>query len=175
MRRSELRALGVELPLLPTVVLGALPGDGRWGERLYRLGLDVTASGAAEDTLKTWTAARDASGRRPAKARSSAPAELIAAGCVIVETVAPADGGYRIGDDEIVVIVDGADRAVEDPSAIARPIVEAARGTDPSNLWIGAGPGLHLLPENIVEEKLAALVEATFQARLALAKDQFDL
>ncbi len=175
MRRDELRSLGIELPLLPTVVLGALPGEEGWGERLYRIGLDVTASGADDDTPSTWTPARDASPHRPVKGRSSAPAELIANGCVIVETDAEAPGGYRIDDDEIVAIVDGTNPDVEDPSSIARLVVEAARRSDPSRLWVAASAGLHALPEDVVEEKLAALVEATFQARLALAKDQFDL
>ena len=175
MRRDELRALGIELPVLPTVVLGALPGGAGWAERLYRIGLDVTASGAAEDTPQTWAAARDASPHRPVKARSREPQALVAAGCVIVESDAVPPGGYRIADDRMVVVIDAASPSVEDPNHIARPIVDAARTADPAGLWVAAGPGLDALPDEVVERKLAALVEATFQARLALAKDQFDL
>ncbi len=48
-----------------------------------------------------------------------------------------------------------------------------AQGTA-SALWVAATPGLDGLPEDVAEAKLAALVEGARQARLWLAKEQFD-
>ena len=53
MRRTELERLGIQLPALPTVVLGALPDGAVWAERLGAMGLDVVCSGAAADTAET--------------------------------------------------------------------------------------------------------------------------
>ena len=36
MRRSELEALGIQLPVLPTAVLGALPGPPEWAVPYYQ-------------------------------------------------------------------------------------------------------------------------------------------
>ena len=79
MRREELSALGVELPVLATVVLGALPGDENWARRLASIGLDVVCSGADEDTPATWEEARAVNPYKPVKARSTAPAARRAA------------------------------------------------------------------------------------------------
>jgi hypothetical protein len=38
-----------------------------------------------------------------------------------------------------------------------------------------ATPGLHALPDDVVEAKLRALCEAASQARLAIAKIQFEM
>ena len=175
MRRSALSALGVELPLLPTVVLGPLPGGDGWAERLYRIGLDVTASGAERDNAQTLGAAIANSPYRPVKARAGDAAALVAAGGVILEASdGEPPGGYRLDDDRMVIIIDGT-AMIEDPAVIARWVVEEARADDPSALWVAAGPGLDGLAPDVVEAKLSAMVDATVQARLALAKDQFDL
>jgi methionine synthase II (cobalamin-independent) len=170
--------MGVELPLLPTIAFGALPGAPDWAAALERIGLDVVCSGAAHDTPETWRAAREAVAYRPVKARSDQPGPLIAAGCLLIESDVAEVGprAYRLGSDETVVaVVDGASPEVEDPAAIARPIVEAARAGDAAALWVAATPGLDGLPRDVAEAKLAAMVEAAIQARLALAKDQFEL
>lgn len=177
MRRDELSRLGIQLPVLPTIVLGALPGGPVWAERLARLGLDVVASGAALDTAETWRAAAAAAPHRPCKANAADPAAVAEAGCRLIETRAEVrQGCYRLGPDEAVVAaVTGADPAVEDLNDIGRRVLAAARAGVASALWVVATPGLELLDDERVAAKLTALVEGTQQARLALAKEQFEL
>jgi methionine synthase II (cobalamin-independent) len=95
---------------------------------------------------------------------------------VIVETAGEApEGVYRLGDDDVAIeAVDGASEEVEDVMDVARRTLDAARAGIPSGLWVVATPGLDLLPEDVVEAKLAALAEGARQARLYLAKEQFD-
>lgn len=177
MRREEISALGIELPLLPTLVRGALPGGAGWAERLVAAGLDVIASGAERDTLATWTAARDVLPSRPCRAIDPVePEALVAGGCRLIEKAGPGPvGAYVIGLDEagVTVVTDAPE--IEDPNRIARLVVNAARQGDPSRLWVTAGPGLDALPEAVVEAKLRALVESAVQARMVLAKEQFDV
>jgi hypothetical protein len=178
MRRPELERHGIQVPVLATVALGALPGPPNWAERLMRLGIDVIASGAAADTAETWSAAHAAVPFRPVKgiaANAAAAAALIAVGCRLVECATePGSDAYWLRPDEHVVIaVDGASAAVEDPSVIGRQIVEAAWEGSPAALWVVASPGLEGLPIATVEAKLAALAEAAVNARLVLAKEQF--
>lgn len=177
MRRDELAALGVQLPVLPTIVLGALPGRPEWGARLARLGLDVTASGAGEDTPETVATARAAAPHLALKARMIDAAGLDGHRGVIVETAGDVPPGlYRLGaDDAAVEGVDGSSHEVEAAMDIARRTLGAARAGVPSQLWVVATPGLDLLPEDVVEAKLAALAEGARQARLYLAKEQFDI
>src|ERR671910_96116 len=106
MRRDELAALGIQLPVLPAIALGPLPAPPAWAGRLARIGLDVAASGAAEDTAQTLAA--------DAGALDGSPP-------LIVETAGPVPAGhYRLGpDDEVVAAVDGGDPAVEDPNDVA--------------------------------------------------------
>jgi hypothetical protein len=175
-RRDELSRLGIQLPVLPTVALGALPGGPVWAERLARLGLDVVASGAAIDTPETWRAAAAAAPHRPCKGNAGDPAALADAGCRLIETRAEIGEGYRLGpDEEVIAAVTGADPAVEDLNDIGRRVLAAARAGVASALWVVATPGLELLDAARVEAKLTALVEGTQQARLALAKEQFEL
>lgn len=176
MRRDELAALGIQLPVLPTIVLGALPGDPDWAPRLARLGVDVVASGAEEDTLDLVAAARTAVPHRPVKARMVDAAGLEGLEGVIVETLGSVPAGaYRLGpEDAAVEGVDGASEEVEDVMDVARRTLAAARAGVPSALWVVATPGLDLLPQDVVEAKLAALAEGATQARLYLAKEQFD-
>ncbi len=177
MRRDELAALGIHLPVLPTIALGALPGEPAWGARLARLGLDVTASGADEDTPETVRAAQAAAPHLAVKARMIDAAALDGHRGVIVETAGDVPPGvYRLGaDDAAIEGVDGSSEEVEDVMDVARRTLGAARAGVPSQLWVVATPGLHLLPTDVVEAKLAALGEGARQARLYLAKEQFDI
>lgn len=177
MRRGELERLGIQLPVLATVVLGGLPGPPEWAPRLMALGVDVVGSGAAEDTPQTVAAAVAAAPHRAVKAIAPGdPAPLAAAGARIIETSHEVpDGAYRLGPDEaVVVVIDAADPDVEDPNVAARAIVEAARQTAPAALWVAVGPGLDRLTPAQAEAKLRALCECTYRARLVFAKEQFE-
>lgn len=143
---------------------------------MLRAGVDVVASGAASDTMETFTRAREDVPFRPVKARPGDVADLVAAGATILETDAPVpDGVYAIGSDEAVVaLIDGGSPRIEDPNVVARDVVDIARDLSPAHLWVVSTPGLHDLPEEIVEAKLAALAESAYRARLVFAKEQFD-
>jgi hypothetical protein len=175
-RRDELTALGIQLPVLPTIVLGSLPGPPDWSARLARIGVDVTASGAARDTRRTLSEARAAAPHLTLKARCDDPAALDGLGPLVVEGDGPAPAGtYLLGaGEDVVEAVDGSDPRVEDVMDVARRTLGRAREEIASALWVAATPGLDGLPEEIVEAKLAALVEGARQARLYLAKEQFD-
>lgn len=163
MRRDELASLGIQLPVLPTIVIGGLPGGSRWAARLEGIGLDVVSSGAAEDTSETVAAAVAAVPHRPVKATGAA------AGARIVECGEPApDGTYRIDPDELVAV----DLAPADPNAIAREVLAVA-ADDPSAWWVAA-TGLADLEPEVAAERLAAMVEGVRQVRLYLAKRQFE-
>jgi hypothetical protein len=176
MRRDELAALGIQLPVLPAIALGPLPGPPGWAARLARIGLDVAASGAAEDTAETLAAARAAAPHLPLKALVADAGVLDGAPPLIVETAGDVPAGhYRLGPDEdVVAAVDGADPGVEDPNEVARSALARARQGTASRLWVAATAGLERLPPEAVEAKLAALAEGVRQARLWLAKEQFD-
>ncbi len=176
MRRDELAALGIQLPVLPAIALGPLPGAPAWAARLARIGLDVAASGAERDTAATIATARAAAPHLPLKARAADAGALDGLAPLIVESdgAVPA-GHYRLGPDEdLIAAVDGRDGAVEDPNDVARRALARAREGTASALWVAATPGLDDLPEDVAEAKLAALVEGARQARLWLAKEQFD-
>ena len=177
MRRDELARLGIQLPVLPTVALGGLPGGAGWAARLERIGLDVVASGAAPDTAETWAAARAEVPHRPVKGIAGDALALDLVGCRIVETAGHVpDGAYRLGPDEALIpAVVGTDPTVEDVNDVGVAILRAAREGIASALWAVATPGLDRLDPEVVEAKLAVLVEGARQARLALAKEQFDL
>jgi len=174
-RRAELESLGVQLPVLATVALGALPGPPRWAGRLLAAGVDVVASGAAADTPATWAAARDEVPFRPVKAMAGDARALAAAGARIVETDGPVPAGvYRLGPDEdVVAVVDGTSATIEDPDVVARVVVDRARAGTAARLWVVASPGLEALPEDVAEAKLRALAECAYRARLVFAKEQF--
>ena len=72
--------------MLPTIVLGALPGEPDWAARLARIGIDVAASGADEDTHETLAAARAAAPHLPLKARAVDPGAFDGMRGLIVET-----------------------------------------------------------------------------------------
>lgn len=176
MRRQHLESLGVQLPVLATIALGGLPGPPEWASRLVSIGVDVVSSGALHDTPQTFAAAVAAAPYRTVKATDPLdPAALAAAGARIIETAGPVpDGVYRFGPDEAtVVVVDGASPEVEDPNAAARVIVDVAREVAPSALWVVASPGLERLSPELAEQKLVALYECAYRARLVFAKEQF--
>ncbi len=172
-------AAGIQVPALPTVVLGGLPGPPRWASRLAALGLDVVCSGSSADDAATWRAAQEAEPHKPCKAVAvdrAAAEELAAEGCRLVEGAAVPDAAYRLSaSDGVVAAVSGTHDRVEDLNDVARVVVRAARGLGAANIWVAATPGLDGHPVEVVERKLAALVEGAHQARLAIAKDQFDL
>jgi hypothetical protein len=163
--------------VLPTIALGALPGPPDWAARLARIGIDVAASGADEDTPETLAAARAAAPHLPLKARAIDAAAFDGMRGLIVETPGQAPPGtYLLGDDDDAVEgVDGASEEVEDVMDVARRTLDTARAGVPSALWVVATPGLELLDPAIVEAKLTALAEGARQARLYLAKEQFDI
>ena len=106
----------------------------------------------------------------------AAAEELAAEGCRLMEGAAVPDAAYRLStSDGVVAAVSGTRDRVEDFNDVARVVVRAARGLGAANIWVAATPGLDGHPEEVVERKLAALVEGAHQARLAIAKDQFDL
>ena len=178
MRRPELERHGIQVPVLATIALGGLPGPPNWAERLVRIGIDVVASGAPADTAETWSLACAAVPFRPVKgiaADAAAAAALIVAGCRLVECATdPGPDAYWLRlDERVVIAVNGGCITVEDPSVIARQVVEAAWEGSAAALWVVASPGLEALPIAIVEAKLASLAEAAVSARLVLAKEQF--
>ena len=163
--------------MLPTIALGALPGAPDWAARLARIGIDVAASGADEDTPETLAAARAAAPHLPLKARAVDAGAFDGMRGLIVETPGHAPPGtYLLGDgDSAVEGVDGASEEVEDVMDVARRTLDAARVGVPSGLWVVATPGLELLAPEVVERKLGVLAEGARQARLYLAKEQFDI
>jgi hypothetical protein len=176
-RRDELAALGVQLPVLPTIVLGALPPRPDWPGRLARLGLDVVATGVREDTPDTLAAARAAAPHLAVKVRTRDARAFDGHRGVIVETAAEVPPGlYRLGPDESALpAVDGTDPEVEDPREVARAVLLAARAGVPSAMWVAVTPGLDGLPVATAELKLEVLVQGARQARLYLAKEQFEI
>jgi hypothetical protein len=162
--------------VLPTIALGALPGAPDWAARLARIGIDVAASGADEDTPETLAAARVAAPHLPLKVRVVDAGVFDGVRGLIVETPGDAPAGtYLLGDgDAAVEGVDGASEEVEDVMDVARRTLETAREGVPSALWVVATPGLELLPPDVVEAKLRVLADGARQARLYLAKEQFD-
>ena len=166
MRRDQLAAVGIQLPVLPTIVLGALPGASDWALRLERLGLDVVATGAARDTPQTLSAAVAAVPHRPLKAMGA----LTGAPLVECEGEAPR-GAYRVHRGDGVVILDGVG-ASEGADELASCILGTVR-EDPSAWWVAA-TGLADEDPAATEERLAVIVEAVRRVRLFLAKQQFD-
>ena len=176
MRRDELAALGVQLPVLPTIVLGALPPRPDWSGRLARLGLDVVTTGVRADTPETLAAARAAAPHLAVKVRTRDPQAFDGHRGVIVETPGEVPPGlYALAYDDGVVVAVNAEPEVEDPREAARGVLQAARDGVPSALWVAAGPGLDGLPVATVEQKLEVLVQAARQARRYLAKEQFEI
>lgn len=174
MRRDELESAGIHLPVLPTVCVGPLPQPGNWAVRLDRLGLDVITTGAPVDEPAGIAHARAAVPHRPLLAMAGDPAALADAGALLVATdeMTPI-GTYAFGSDEQVVTPIAADAPAENANDVARAVLEAARGGQASAIWVAA-PDLSMVPEDVVEAKLAALTDGARMARMWLAKQQSD-
>jgi hypothetical protein len=165
MRRDLLALLGIQLPVLPTIVLGGLPGAPDWARRLERIGLDVVSSGAVEDTPETYAAAVAAVPHRPIKATGA----LVGARIVECEGEPPT-AAYRIQVDEMVVI--DAAQEVGDANDIASSVLRVV-AADPSAWWI-ATKGLATVEPEAGARILEAVVDGVRHVRLYLAKQQFD-
>lgn len=177
MRRDELTRRGIQLPVLPTVALGALPAGVPWPERLMGIGLDVLSTGLVADGPGSVALARAGVPARPLLARGFDADGLAQAGAAILEGSQGDDSPLYGLDwsDELVRPIDAGDSQVEAIMDVARAVLDAARAGVPSALWVVAGPGLDALPAEVVEAKLAVMVEGARQARLYLAKEQFDI
>jgi hypothetical protein len=164
MRRDQLATLGIQLPVLPTIVIGGLPGEPDWAPWLERIGLDVASSGAVSDTVETYAAAGAAVPHRPVLAEGAL------AGARLVHCEGdPPDGAYRVHPDELVVIEAGAGG---DANEVARRVLAVVRSA-PSEWWIAAS-GLRTVGVDVAERSLREFVEGVRQVRLYLAKQQFD-
>ncbi len=166
----------MQLPVLPVIALGSLPGDPDWAGRLASLGVDVVQSGAEVDSVETVAAARAAAPWSVVKARPGPSEHLVAAGARLLETEDDVpEGAYRLRlDASALVGIDSTRSDVEDPNDIAARIIEVAWNGSPADLWVAAPAGLDALPRGVVEDKLTALAEGARQARLAIAKVQFE-
>lgn len=174
MRRDELEAAGINVPVLATVCAGALPQPGDWVPRLERAGLDVITTGLPVDTPESVAAAVTAVPFRPVMARGDDAAALAAAGARVVLTDAPVPGGtYAFHADEAVVTPITADAPTENANDVAREVLAAARDGRASAIWVAA-PDLSDVPEEIAEAKLTAMCEGTRMARMWLSKQQSD-
>lgn len=174
MRRGELESAGIQVPVLATVVIGALPGPGEWSARLERLGLDVICTGAAHDSPEGVAALVAAVPFRPALARAGDPLALVGAGAriIVMDGVAPA-GAYALRPGEDAVYPIRADTPAEVANDVAREVLAAARGGMASRIWVAA-PDLSEVPEDVAEAKLTAMTEGARMARMWLAKQQSD-
>lgn len=174
MRRDELEAAGINVPVLATVCAGALPQPGEWASRLERAGLDVITTGLPADTPESVAAAVAAVPFRPVMAHGDDTDSLVAAGARIVATDgAVPPGAYAFRADETVVTPITADAPAENANDVAREVLAAARDGRASAIWVAA-PDLSDVPEEIAEAKLTAMCEGTRMARMWLSKQQSD-
>ena len=152
-------------------------GRPAWAARLARIGLDVAASGAGQDTAETLAAARAAAPHLPLKARVADAGALDGMAALIVETAGPGPRralppGTRRGSG-------GRGRrrrarlSRRPRTSPAWPLRAPARAPPRRSGW-PRRPGSSACPRDVAEAKLAALVEGVRQARLWLAKEQFD-
>ena len=168
MDRDGLARAGIQLPVLPTVVLGGLPGAPEWASQLARIGIDVVCSGANPDSDATLLAARESVPYRPLKAIGGATLPI---GAWLVEGVGAAFDVLTIDPAEVVFAVDG-DAADVDPNLIAGELLATVR-TNPARWWVAA----HELEGGTPQQAaaiLANLVEAVSMVRLYLTKQQFE-
>jgi 5-methyltetrahydropteroyltriglutamate--homocysteine methyltransferase len=72
----------------------------------------------------------------------------------------------RLGDKEIGLgVIDVHNRAIEDPSSIAKAIEKAAKYIEPDKIYINPDCGLKLLPRDTARRKLEVMVIGTNMAR----------
>jgi hypothetical protein len=169
MDRNALSTVGIQLPVLPTLVLGGLPGGADWTGRLLRLGIDVVSSGAQPDTDATLAAVKDAAPYRPIKATGDQA--RLAEGAWLVETHDQASGGIPLDPAHILVAQDGLQ--YDDQNDVAAVLLQAVR-ENPAHWWVAAR-GLDDCSADDAELALSAMVEGTKLVRLYLTKQQFDI
>lgn len=168
MNRRHLASLGIQVPVLPTLVLGGLPGEPTWAPRLHRIGIDVLCSGASPDTHATLATAREVNPVIPVKAIG--PGATLAEGAWLVEDSTTGDPAVAILPEDCVI----AQRGVTyiDPNECAAMILDRV-SDDPARWWIVA-EGLGTLTEDDAQHALEVMVEATRYVRLYLSKRQFE-
>lgn len=159
--------MGIQLPVLPTIVLGGLPGEPDWTDRLVRIGVDVVSSGADPDTNASLALVKERAPYRPIKACGAQAA--LTAGAWLVEG-APAGDPAGIDDDHVLVAMDGLQ--FDNPNDVAAVVLEVARD-NPARWWV-AGRGLADVDAQDAEAALGVLVEGTKLVRLFLTKQQFE-
>lgn len=169
MDRDALGRAGIQLPVLPTVVLGGLPAGRDWPAILVRVGVDVVSSGVDPDTDATLAAVVAAVPYRPVKA-TGVTARLTRGAWLVEDDHAPA-GAFAIDPAEVVTGVTGA--GDHEPNAIASGLLPLVRDR-PADWWVAARD-LSTGAPNDVEQALVALVEGVRMVRLYLAKQQFDV
>lgn len=169
MDRDLLAARGIHLPVLPTLVLGGLPGDEDWTPRLLRIGIDVVSSGADPDTDDTLAAAHAAAPFRPVKATGAAAS--LPSGAWLVEGQASPGGGVAIDPEHVVIAQDGLQHGDQNEvAAVLLPLV----AENPAGWWVAARDLADCTPED-AELALSILVEGTKLVRLYLTKQQFEM
>lgn len=159
--------MGIQLPVLPTIVLGGLPGAPDWTDRLVRIGVDVVSSGADPDTDASLALVRQRAPYRPIKACGAQA--VLAEGAWLVEG-APAADPVGIDDDHVLVAMDGPQ--FDNPNDVAAVVLETARD-HPARWWVAAR-GLAGVSEDEAAAALGVLVEGTKLVRLFLTKQQFE-
>jgi hypothetical protein len=169
MDRNALSKVGIQLPVLPTLVLGGLPGGADWTGRLLRLGIDVVSSGAQADTDATLTAVKSAAPYRPIKATGGQA--RLADGAWLVEDHEQAAGGIPLDVAHIVVAQDGLQ--YDDQNDVAAVLLQTVR-ENPAHWWVAARGLGECSPED-AELALSAMVEGTKLVRLFLTKQQFEV
>ncbi len=169
MDRDALSKAGIQLPVLPTIVLGGLPAGPDWPAIQMRLGVDVISSGASRDGDAGLAALAAAVPYRPIKA-IGADAELVGRSWLVEGDEAPA-GAFRIDPEDVVTGVAGV--GGDDPNAVAAALLPLVRER-PVDWWVVARDLADVAPEE-AERTLDLLVEGVRMVRLFLAKQQFDL
>lgn len=170
LRRAELAALGLHLPALATICPSPLPPGPDWVEVTDRVGLDVLTTGAAVDAPDRWRAVHASRPHRPLLGHAtdlSESAALADAGCRIIVGPIATPGAYGFTEEESVEAVG------TDLDEVASRILSAARAGRAADLWVVPGD-LSALDSAAAEAALALAVEGAVQARLWLAKEQFD-
>lgn len=169
MDRERMARAGIHLPVLPTVVFGALPGAPDWAGRLLALGVDVLSSGADPDTDETLAAALAAAPFKPVKAVGTGA--TLATGPWLVEGSDAQGNGIPINLECAVFAQDGFEhRDQNDLAASLLPIVH----DDPADWWVVAR-GLATCTAQEAQAAIAVLVEGTKLVRLYLTKRQFEV
>ncbi len=167
MDRDALSRVGIQLPVLPTLVLGGLPGGVGWASRLLRTGIDVISSGAVVDTDQTLSDTHTAASYRPIKA-TGCDAKL-PSGAWLVEGQS-SGGAVAIDPADVIVAQDGLQ--YDNQNDVAAALLEIARD-NPAKWWVAAR-GLADCSADDAELALSVLVEGTKLVRLYLTKQQFE-